>query len=78
MCRPKTTRRIEPEPDLIVLTRPLRDFLVSNPQPADLRLVVEVSDTTIAFDLTTKAGLYIDRLSLLASRGCTEGAWREP
>lgn len=48
----------EPEPDLIVLTRPLRDFPVSNPQPTDLRLVVEVSDTTIAFDLTTKAKLY--------------------
>jgi Uma2 family endonuclease len=48
----------EPEPDLIVLTRPLSEFLSANPQPEDLRLVVEVSDTTLKFDLTVKAALY--------------------
>jgi Putative restriction endonuclease len=47
----------EPEPDLIVLSKPSREF-TDNPQPADLRLVVEISDSTLAFDLTTKAGLY--------------------
>jgi Uma2 family endonuclease len=48
----------EPEPDLIVLKRPLRDFPTENPRPDDLQLVVEVSDTTLGFDLTTKAALY--------------------
>ncbi len=47
----------EPEPDLIVFSKPYREF-TANPQPADLRLVVEISDSTISFDLTTKARLY--------------------
>jgi len=47
----------EPEPDLIVFSKPYREFTAS-PQPADLRLVVEISDSTLGFDLTTKAGLY--------------------
>src|SRR5260370_978463 len=48
----------EPEPDLIVLARPSREFRNANPQPADLRLVVEISDSTLGFDLTVKAALY--------------------
>ncbi|SPF34158.1 conserved hypothetical protein [Candidatus Sulfopaludibacter sp. SbA4] len=48
----------EPQPDLIVLTRPSWDFPKNNPQPGDLRLVVEISDSTLGFDLTKKAGLY--------------------
>ena len=47
----------EPEPDLIVLSRPSREFK-DNPQPSDLRLVVEISDSTLGFDRTTKARLY--------------------
>jgi Uma2 family endonuclease len=48
----------EPEPDLVVLTKPSREFRDANPRPADLRLVVEISDSTLGFDLTTKAELY--------------------
>jgi Uma2 family endonuclease len=55
---PEDNRTNEPEPDLIVLARPLREFQSGNPQPADLRLVVEISDSTLRFDLTVKAGLY--------------------
>jgi Uma2 family endonuclease len=47
----------EPEPDAIVLGRDLTT-VVSNPLPSELRLVVEVADSTLSFDLTTKAGLY--------------------
>jgi len=47
----------EPEPDLIVLNKQSREFK-DNPQPVDLRLVVEISDSTLGFDLTTKARLY--------------------
>lgn len=47
----------EPEPDLIVLAKPSREF-TDNPQPAVLHLVVEISDSTLGFDLTTKARLY--------------------
>jgi Uma2 family endonuclease len=48
----------EPEPDLIVLKRDLLQFSAGNPQPQDLQLVIEVSDSTLHFDLTTKARLY--------------------
>src|SRR6204780_3689373 len=48
----------EPEPDLIVLAKPSREFRDGNPRPADLGLVVEISDSTLGFDLTTKAELY--------------------
>src|SRR5207249_2665270 len=48
----------EPEPDLIVLKRDLSHFTSENPRPQDLQLVVEVVDSTLGFDLTTKAALY--------------------
>jgi Uma2 family endonuclease len=48
----------EPQPDVIVLTRASWEIRDANPQPADLRLVVEISDSTLGFDLTTKAALY--------------------
>jgi Uma2 family endonuclease len=48
----------EPEPDLIVLVKPSREYRAGNPRPQDLRLVVEISDSTLLFDLTTKAELY--------------------
>ena len=47
----------EPQPDLIVLKRP-QDEVRTTPQPSDLHLVAEISDTSLLFDLTTKAGLY--------------------
>ncbi len=48
----------EPEPDAIALKRHMRTFVESRPGPADLHLVVEVSDSTLYSDLTTKAALY--------------------
>lgn len=48
----------EPEPDLIVLKRDLSHFTNENPRPQDLQLVVEVADSTLGFDLTTKAAVY--------------------
>ena len=48
----------EPEPDLIVLARPLSEIQSGNPRPEDLRLVVEISDSTLGFDRRIKAPLY--------------------
>ncbi len=48
----------EPEPDLIVLNCPINSILTKNPKPSEIRLVCEVSDTSLAFDLRTKANLY--------------------
>lgn len=55
---PEDNPASEPEPDIVILAKPSGDFPKYNPGPADLRLVVEISDTTVGFDLTTKAGLY--------------------
>ena len=48
----------EPIPDLIVLKRESRTFHSASPQPADLDLVVEISDTSLAFDLSVEARIY--------------------
>ncbi len=48
----------EPEPDVIVMSRDRSFFKTDKPQPADLLLVVEVGDSTLGFDLKTKARLY--------------------
>ena len=49
--------RSEPEPDLIVTAKSIRDY-TGNPPPQDLRLVIEVSDSTVNYDLQSKAPLY--------------------
>jgi Uma2 family endonuclease len=48
----------EPEPDLIVLKPGIWSSLTGNPDASDLLLAVEVSDSSLAFDLTVKAALY--------------------
>ena len=51
----------QPEPDLIVLKREYAGsgaYWSTSPQPRDLDLVIEIADTSLAFDLTTKAALY--------------------
>ena len=47
----------EPEPDLIVTVKSSREY-TTNPTPEELRLVIEVSDSTLNFDLKVKAPLY--------------------
>jgi hypothetical protein len=48
----------QPQPDLTVL-RPRADFhAAAHPGPADVLLVIEVADTTLAFDLDVKVPLY--------------------
>jgi Uma2 family endonuclease len=48
----------EPEPDGAVLAQPATSYTDRNPGPSDLLLVVEVSDSTLRFDLRNKADLY--------------------
>jgi hypothetical protein len=55
---PEDSPTNEPEPDLIVLSRDFISFRSVKPRPGDLRLVVEIADTTLSFDRTTKAALY--------------------
>lgn len=45
----------DPEPDIAVLTRNVNQFLDDDPGPADVRLIVEVSDCSLHFDMGRKA-----------------------
>ncbi len=48
----------QPEPDLAVVIGSVRDYADAQPTAAEAVLVVEVSDSTLLPDQTTKAGLY--------------------
>lgn len=50
--------RSVPQPDLALLKPRADSYTRSHPTAADVLLVVEVSDTTLAFDLGTKIPLY--------------------
>jgi Uma2 family endonuclease len=54
---PEDNHASEPEPDLVVTRQDVSHFHSANPGPADLLLVAEIADTTLSFDLTTKAAL---------------------
>jgi Uma2 family endonuclease len=54
----RLTDASEPEPDVALVARRGDDYEAGHPTPADVLLVVEVSDTTLAFDRAVKAPLY--------------------
>ncbi len=48
----------EPEPDVVLLRLESPEFLQRHPSPADIALLIEVSDATLQPDRTVKAPLY--------------------
>lgn len=51
----------EPEPDVAVAKDPSLTYLENGtPEPKDMRLIVEVSDSTLSWDRGRKAGIYND------------------
>jgi len=57
LAAPADTPTSLPEPEAVVLSLVV-DTLAELPQPAQIRLIAEVSDSSLRFDLTTKAALY--------------------
>ncbi len=55
---PEDNPTSEPEPDFAVLTKTATEYTTGNPAPSDIRLLIEISDSTLAFDLGPKARLY--------------------
>lgn len=55
---PEDNPTSEPEPDFAVLTKIATEYTTGNPAPSDIRLLIEISDSTLAFDLGPKARLY--------------------
>lgn len=50
----------EPEPDVVIARNRADRYLSSHPQPADILLVIEVSDSTLKYDHPTKLSLYAE------------------
>ena len=50
----------EPEPDVAIARNCSDNYLSSHPEPADILLVIEVSDSTLKYDRTTKLSLYAE------------------
>lgn len=48
----------KPEPDIVLCKPPRRQYLSKTPTPADILLIIEVSDTTLYFDRHEKAAAY--------------------
>lgn len=48
----------EPEPDIAIVRLREDDYAESHPNVSDIALIIEVSDSTIDYDRTTKAVLY--------------------
>jgi Uma2 family endonuclease len=48
----------EPEPDLAVVKGRPEDYVQHHPAPGHIRLLIEVSDTSLTFDRTTKQRIY--------------------
>jgi Uma2 family endonuclease len=55
---PITTEDSEPEPDITVVRGERRQYLDRHPAPQEVALVVEVADTTLHRDRTSKKRLY--------------------
>ncbi|MEG4943886.1 Uma2 family endonuclease [Microcoleus sp. F4-D5] len=50
----------EPEPDVVIARNRSDNYLSSHPEPADILLVIEVADSTLNYDRTTKLSLYAE------------------
>jgi len=50
----------EPEPDVVIARSRSDNYLSSHPEPADILLVIEVSDSTLKYDRRTKLSLYAE------------------
>jgi Uma2 family endonuclease len=55
---PFTSEDSEPEPDVMIVQGYPRKYMTHHPTPADVSLVVEVSDTTLHQDRTLKKRIY--------------------
>ncbi len=72
----------EPEPDIVLVKPPSKNYLESHPTPADIFLIMEISDTTLVYDRETKAKAYsrngIQQYLLLNLQNETLENFREP
>src|SRR5205085_3308981 len=72
----------EPEPDIVLVEPPFSKYFEKHPTPADIFVILEVSDTTLNFDRTAKSAAYaragIRQYLLLNVQDGTLEDYREP
>jgi Uma2 family endonuclease len=72
----------EPEPDLMLLKPRADDYQGRHPGAADVLLLVEVAETSLAFDRGTKLALYarfgVPEVWIVDLRGVAVEVYREP
>jgi len=72
----------EPEPDVMLLKPRADDYQGRHPNAADVLLLVEVSETSLAFDRGTKLPLYakfgVPEVWIVDLRGAAIEVYREP
>jgi Uma2 family endonuclease len=72
----------EPEPDIVLAKWNETEYAESHPTPKDILLIMEISDTTLAYDRETKAKAYsrngIQQYLLLNLNNQTLEDFREP
>lgn len=56
--RPEDNPTSQPQPDLCVTEGKIRQYLLRDPIPSEIRLLIEVADSSYAFDMSVKADLY--------------------
>ena len=56
--KPVSIGESEPEPDLTIVRGPLATYDARHPEPRDIALLIEVSDTTLDYDRGRKAAVY--------------------
>jgi len=50
----------EPEPDVVIARKKADNYLSAHPTPDDILLVIEVADSTLKYDQTTKLEIYAE------------------
>jgi len=72
----------EPEPDIVLAKWDEKEYSENHPTPADILLIMEISDTTLAYDREAKAQAYsrngIQQYLLLNLQNETLEDYREP
>ena len=57
-AHPITLSNSEPEPDIAIVKLPKSKYFQNHPTPQDIFWLIEISDTTLAYDLSKKKEIY--------------------
>jgi Uma2 family endonuclease len=59
-AHPITLTNSEPQPDIAIVKLPKNKYFQNHPTPQDIFWLIEISDTTLAYDLSKKKEIYAE------------------